>query len=147
MFNPSREEARRFYFDTWAKYRATQALTDLEKIALGVMLEHPEYHDLLDKPDRYVDRDYLPENGQTNPFLHMSMHLAIQEQLSIDQPAGIRAQHAALCHGTGSDHAAQHEMMDCLGEMIWHAQRHQTGPDPVIYLACLRRKNGQPGEG
>lgn len=144
MFNPSREEARRFYFDTWAKFRAGQPLTDLEKIALGVMLEHPEYHGLLDKPDNYVDRDYLPENGQTNPFLHMSMHLAIQEQLSIDQPHGIRAQYELLCQSQGVEHEAQHEMMDCLGEMIWHAQRHQTGPDPDIYFACLRRKSGRP---
>ena len=141
MYNPTREEARRFYFDTWHKYRQQLPLTDLERIALSVILEHPEYHPQLDQSDRYVDQDYLPEHGQTNPFLHLSMHLAIHEQLSIDQHPGIRQHHTALCHTAGSDHAAQHEMMDCLGEMIWHAQRHQTPPDPALYFSCLARKH------
>lgn len=142
MFNPSREQARRFYFDTWAKHRASQPLTDLEKIALTVMLLHPEYHSLLDKPDHYVDKDYSPEAGQTNPFLHMSMHVAIHEQLTIDQPQGIREHYKGLCEHTQDQHAAEHEMMDCLGEMIWHAQRHQTNPNPDIYFACLNKKRG-----
>ena len=127
MFNPSREQARRFYFDTWAKHRASQTLTDLEKIALTVMLLHPEYHSLLDK---------------TNPFLHMSMHVAIHEQLTINQPQGVREHYKGLCEQTQNQHAAEHEMMDCLGEMIWHAQRHQTNPDPDIYFACLQQKRG-----
>ncbi|HWI13021.1 MAG TPA: DUF1841 family protein, partial [Burkholderiales bacterium] len=85
MFNPSRDEARRFFFDTWSKYRSQAPLTDLEKVALQVILLHPEYHAILGDPDRYLDRDYTPEHGQLNPFLHLSLHLAIEEQLSIDQ--------------------------------------------------------------
>ncbi|WP_137936702.1 DUF1841 family protein [Chitinivorax sp. B] len=143
MFNPTRDQARQFLFDTWRKYREQQPLTDLEKITIGILVAHPEYHTMLDQPDRYLDRDYLPEHGNTNPFLHLSMHLAIEEQLSIDQPAGVKALYLKLCEQQQDEHAALHDMMDCLAEMIWHAQRYQTSPDPAIYLGCLRRKLGQ----
>lgn len=142
MFNPTRDQARQFFFDTWAKYHAQQPLTDLEKLTLTILAGHPEYHALLDQPERYVDRDYSPEQGDINPFLHLSMHLAIQEQLSIDQPVGIRDLYHQLCVQKQDEHAALHEVMDCLGEMIWHAQRYQTQPDPAIYFACLRGKLG-----
>ena len=147
MFNPSRDQARRFLFDAWAKHKQNAALTDLEKIAVGVLLRHPEYHRIVDHPERYSDQDYLPEFGETNPFLHMNMHLAIEEQLSIDQPHGVRELYRALCVQTGDEHSAQHEMMDCLAEMIWQAQRNGTGPDGGLYLACMRRKAGQPPTG
>ncbi|WP_269531041.1 DUF1841 family protein [Chitinimonas sp. BJYL2] len=142
MFNPSRDQARRFLFDAWAKHRQTAPVTDLEKIAIGVLLRHPEYQPIVDQPDRYLDKDYLPEFGETNPFLHMNMHLAIEEQLSIDQPRGVKALYAQLCQKTGDEHVAQHEVMDCLAEMIWQAQRTGTGPDGALYLACLRGKAG-----
>lgn len=144
MFNPSRDQARQFLFDTWAKQKAGAPLTDLEKIALMVISLHGEYHGLLDQPERYLGRDYLPEFGETNPFLHMNMHLAIEEQLSIDQPRGVRELYRSLCEATGDEHTAQHEMMDCLAEMIWQAQRSGTGPDGGLYLACMRRKAGLP---
>jgi hypothetical protein len=142
MFNPSRDQARQFLFDAWAKHKQSAPLTDLEKIALAVISRHPEYHRILDAPERYLARDYLPEFGETNPFLHMSMHLAIEEQLSINQPTGVVDLYQSLCQRLGDAHAAQHEMMDCLGEMIWHAQRNGTGPDAAIYLGCMRRKAG-----
>ncbi len=142
MFNPSRDQARQFLFDTWAKHSQGAPLTDLERIALAVIARHPEYHPLLSKPEQYVDRDYPPEFGETNPFLHISMHLAIEEQLSIDQPRGVLALYGELCKKLGDEHDAQHEMMDCLAEMIWHAQRNGTGPDAAIYLGCMRRKAG-----
>ena len=142
MFNPSRDQARQFLFDTWAKHGQGAALTDLERIALSVIALHPEYHAVLGAPERYVEREYRPELGETNPFLHMSMHLAIEEQLSIDQPFGVRALYQSLCSKTGDEHTAQHEMMDCLAEMIWQAQRGGTGPDGGLYLACMRRKAG-----
>lgn len=144
MFNPTRDQVRQFLFETWSKQKQSAPLTDLEKIALAVIARHPEYHPIVDAPDRYRDRDYLPEFGETNPFLHMSMHLAIEEQLSIDQPAGVRALYGQLCQHTGDEHAAQHAMMDCLAEMIWQAQRSGSGPDGQRYLACMRRKAGQP---
>ena len=92
MFNPSRDQARQFFFDAWQKYRAGQPLEGLETVAVEVALAHPEYHDTLDDPERFLDRDYTPDAGQTNPFLHLSLHVAIEEQLSIDQPPGIRAE-------------------------------------------------------
>lgn len=144
MFNPSRDQARQFFFDTWAKHQQQQVLTDLEKLTLSILLRHPEYHAVVGAPDRYVDKDYRPEQGDINPFLHMGMHLAIEEQLSIGQPFGIRELYQVLCEQHQDEHAAQHDMMDCLGEMIWHAQRNGTGPDGNVYLACLRRKGGQP---
>jgi hypothetical protein len=140
MFNPSREQVRDFFFDAWAKFNTQQPLTALEAIAVEVISAHPEYHTLLNQRDRYVDRDYAPEQGDTNPFLHMSMHLSIREQVSIDQPPGVRAAHQRLTAKTGEVLEAEHLMMDCLAEMIWQAQRHHTAPDPAIYFDCLNKK-------
>ena len=143
MFNPSRDQARDFFFDAWRKYRTgdpTNPLTALEAIAVELIAAHPEYHDVLENRDKYVDRDYAPEAGATNPFLHLSMHLSIREQVSIDQPPGVRAQHLRLSEKLGTPLDAEHAMMDCLGEMIWHAQRHHTAPDPAIYFSCLDKK-------
>lgn len=140
MFNPSRDQARNMFFDTWRKYRAREALSGIETLVIDVVLRHPEYHPILDQPEQYLERDYAPEQGETNPFLHMSIHLAITEQLSIDQPAGVKARYQALLAQTGDAHAAQHEVMDCLAEMIWQAQRNQTPPDAGLYLACLDNK-------
>ncbi len=140
MFNPSRDQARDFFFQTWAKYRAGQPLSDLERISLEHMHRHPEYHTILDQPERYRERDWLPELGETNPFLHLAMHLSITEQLSIDQPVGIRARYATLAGHLGDEHAAQHMVMDCLAEMLWRAQRDRQPPDGSAYLECLERK-------
>ena len=140
MFNPSRDEARRFFFDTWRKYRQREMLSAMENIALEVILLHPEYHAMLDDAERYQDKDYLPEMGDTNPFLHMSMHIAIKEQLSIDQPPGIRQRFDRLLKSTGDEHAVMHQVMECLAEMIWQAQRNQTGYDASVYFECLDRR-------
>ena len=146
MFNPSRDQARDFLFETWRKFRAQEMLTAMESMAAEVISLHPEYHAMLDSRDRYLenvrDRDYPPEFGETNPFLHINMHLSIREQVSIDQPAGVTGFHVSLSNKLGSALAAEHEMMDCLAEMIWHAQRHHTGPDAQIYLECLNKKLG-----
>jgi hypothetical protein len=140
MFNPSRDEVRRFFIDAWRKQRAGEILTPLEAIAADWMVEHPEYHADLVDADAAHTRDYSPEDGQTNPFLHLSMHLAISEQLSIDQPPGIRAAHERLAARLGSAHDAQHAIMDCLGETIWEAQRTHTPPDTDAYLARIQRR-------
>ena len=139
MFNPSRDQARQFLFDTWLKYQQRQPLSALETMALEIMLQHPEYHALLNEPERYLARDYLPEQGETNPFLHLSLHLAIAEQLSIDQPPGIAGRYRELLAKTGDPHHALHLVMECLGEMIWQAQRNRSGPDSAVYFACLAR--------
>lgn len=140
MFNPSRDEARRFLFEAWRKYREQSILTELESLAVGHILQHPEYHALLADPDASLDRDWLPEQGETNPFLHLMMHLSISEQVSIDQPRGIRSLHAALAHRLADEHRAQHEIMDCLAEMIWLSQRNGTPPDGAAYIECVARK-------
>lgn len=140
MFNPSRDEARRFFVDSWAKFRAGLPLTDLEKIAAGIAALHPEYHAALGDPERNLGRDFLPESGAVNPFLHLSLHLAVAEQVSVDQPAGVRAHFERLRAAHGNEHAALHALTECLGEMIWHAQRHHTAPDAAIYLACLEQQ-------
>lgn len=139
MFNPSRDQARRFFFDAWQKFRDKQPLSDLEAIAFELMQLHPEYHAIFDHPERYADRDWLPEAGETNPFLHLSLHLAIREQVPIDQPLGIAAHYRRLSEKSGSTHDAEHLIMDCLAEMIWQAQRQGGPPDPDIYLNCLKK--------
>ena len=140
MFNPTRAEARQFLFDAWRKHRDKAILTDLEALAADHILRHPEYHALLDDPDGNRDRDWLPEQGETNPFLHLMMHLSISEQLTIDQPAGIRERYRALVMKHGDEHRAMHETMDCLAEMIWTSQRHGSQPDGVAYLTCMEKK-------
>jgi Domain of unknown function (DUF1841) len=134
MFNPSREEVREMFFAAWRKYRAGQPLVGIEALALDVMLQHPEYHDTLGRPDRYRDRDYVDES---NPFLHMSLHLALEEQLTIDQPPGIRAAWDALLERYGERHDALHQALECLAETVWRAQRSQASPDAAAYLDCL----------
>jgi hypothetical protein len=140
MYAPSRDQARQFLFDTWRKYQVGEPLSGLEGIALEVMLLHPEYQGMLSDPERNVDRDYAPESGAINPFLHLNLHLAIEEQLSIDQPAGIRAEYERLCPLLSSAHDAKHAILECLGETLWHAQRNGGPPDQAKYLECLRRK-------
>jgi hypothetical protein len=139
MFNPTRDQSREFLFDLWAKHGAGAELTALESIALSIVMEHPEYHAVLEDRERYLDRDWKPEGGETNPFLHLMMHLAIEEQVSIDQPPGIRAAVEALATRRGSMHDARHDAMECLAEVIWQAQRNGTGFDNETYLECLEK--------
>lgn len=140
MFQPSRDQARLFFFDTWKKHRGGAALSALEQTTLKVLALHPEYHPLLDDPANNLDRDYAPEDGGINPFLHLSLHLAIEEQLSIDQPHGIRAQYERIVQRVGADHTAKHALLECLAETIWQAQRAGGAPDQTQYLACLEKK-------
>ena len=140
MFNPSREQVRSFFFDAWRKYREGQPLEGLETVGVEVMLRHPEYHHVLDEPDRFLDREYTPEDGQSNPFLHMSLHVAIEEQLAIDQPPGIRAEFERILADRGDRHDALHVVLECLGEVVWAAQRARAVPDGAAYLECLRRQ-------
>jgi len=145
MFDPSRDQARSFFFGTWRKYRAGEPMVGLEAVALEVILAHPEYHRALEDPQRFRDRDYLPQLGETNPFLHLSMHLAIEEQLSIDQPAGIAGSFASLVAKHGDRHPAMHDAMECLAEMVWRSQRDHAPPDGMAYLECLRTRAAKSG--
>lgn len=147
MFNPSRDQVRQFFFGVWAKYRNSQPLEGAESVALEAILAHPEYHDMLGQPERYLDQDYPPEFGETNPFLHLSMHLAIAEQLSINQPPGIRERYEMLLKQHGDRMNAQHQIMDCLAEMVWQAQRQGDTYNTAIYFDCLDEKIRQAQAG
>jgi hypothetical protein len=148
LYNPSRDQVRQFFFDSWAKFKQHSPLTDLEKIAVDVMHQHPEYHAILEAPERYMNQQYFPEMGETNPFLHMSLHLSVIEQINIDQPIGIRAVYDQLCqrhsaagHNTQECvHYAQHEIVECLAETIWQSQRNQTPLDSESYLKLLHAR-------
>jgi len=137
IFNPSRDDARNFLFDSWRKQRAGSVLTPLEDMAAQLIAQHPEYHALLENPQQFKHKDFVPAAGEANPFLHLMMHLTMQEQISIDQPPGIRAHFQRLTAHYQSEHEALHKMMECLGEMLWQAQRNGTGPDVGVYFACL----------
>lgn len=143
LFNPSRDQVRQFFFDTWAKFRQQRPLTDLEKIGVQVMQVHPEYHAILDDPARYLDQAYFPEMGETNPFLHMSLHLSIIEQVSINQPPGITSAYQTLCAKHADEQAAQHVLMECLAETIWRAQRDQQPLDAEAYIACIQSRSAR----
>lgn len=138
MFNPSREQVRQFFAEAWLKHRQAGVLTPLEIMAVDWILVHPEYHSVLEDPDA-VNADYTIEAGQTNPFLHLSMHLAISEQLSIDHPPGIKAAYEQLA-ATRSPHDAAHEIIECLGEVVWEAQRLGTPFSNDSYLDLIRRR-------
>jgi hypothetical protein len=142
MFNPSRADARRFFFETWRKYRSQAPLEGLERTAIEIILLHPEHHALLDDAQRNLERDFPPDDGAVNPFLHMSLHLAIAEQVSIDQPRGIGAAYRELVGRAASEHAALHALLECLGETVWRAQRDRAAPDEEAYLECIRRHLG-----
>jgi uncharacterized protein DUF1841 len=137
MFNPSRDEVREMFFGAWRKYRQGVPLAGLESLALDVILQHPEYHDVLEAPQRYRERDYT---GETNPFLHLSLHLALEEQLSIDQPSGIAHRFQVLLSRFHDRHKALHQALECLAETLWRAQRDGTPPDAAAYLSCLERR-------
>lgn len=123
MFAPSQEQVRRFFCETWAKHQAGQPLTPLEAQASDWIALHPEYQADLSDAEAAVAAVFEVEEGRTNPFLHLSMHLSITEQVSIDQPRGMRAALERLIARGLSLHDAHHEVMEALGEMIWESQR------------------------
>jgi len=125
------------FFETWRKYRAGEPLAGIETLALEAVLLHPEYHEILSDPARYREREYVDE---TNPFLHMSLHIALLEQLSIDQPPGISLVFQRIEVRRGEKHAALHDALECLAETVWRSQRDGMPPDAAAYLACLEKK-------
>jgi hypothetical protein len=140
MFQPSQNDVRRFFCAAYRRRRAGEPLTPIDAQAAGWIDQHPEYHvDLADEAAALA-AVYTVEDGRTNPFLHLSMHLSIEEQCSIDQPRGIRQAVALLAARRGSLHEAHHEVMECLGEMIWTSQRSGLPPDGQAYLEAVRRR-------
>lgn len=135
----SRDDLRRGWVDAWRRGRDGAVLSPLEAKIAALVHEHPEYQPLLESGDAAIGRDFRPEDGATNPFLHLSMHLAVREQVGTDRPTGIAGLHAALGARLGSLHAAEHAMMEALGEALWTAQRRGAPPDEAAYLEHLRR--------
>jgi len=140
MFNPSQADVRRFFCSVYAKAQAGQALEAIETIASLWLDEHPEYHAELADLDAALATMTQVQDGKSNAFLHLSMHLSISEQCSIDQPRGIRQAVELLTHRRDSLHEAHHEAMDCLGQMVWESQRAGRPPDGNTYLACVQRR-------
>ena len=139
LLGDRREDYREFYRTAWRKRLAGEPLEALEARVAEVIEEHPEYHAALDAP---LDHDFDPDRGESNPFLHMGMHISIREQLATDRPAGIRDLYLKLARRAGSSHKAEHRIMACLGEMLWNAQSRGLPPDDKAYLRCVRRAAG-----
>ena len=136
MFGNDRDSMRRYYWQAWTKFQQKQPMGALEQQVAAVIKEHPEYQRGLAQTDKMLQRDYLPENGETNPFLHMGLHLGIREQVATNRPTGISTVYQQLVLKYGA-HDAEHRMMDCLAESMWLAQRYNTAPDEAAYLARL----------
>jgi len=147
VFNPTRNQVRRFLIEAWRKRRAGLPAEPLETLAGDLIVQHPEYHAVLEDGEAALTREWTPDGGESNPFLHLSLHLAIEEQLSIDQPPGIRRLFEQLCLRHGERHAAAHRMIDCLAEAVWLSQRHGRPIDVAAYFDCLRQRAGDGGEG
>ena len=144
MFDPKLADVRRFFCEVWRKHQERLPLEPIEAMALDWILAHPEYQRNLQDPEAAIAADYSPLAGKTNPFLHLSLHLAVSEQLSIDQPPGIRALVKTLEQKLGSAHDAAHQAQECLAQTLWQAQRNGAPPDQQAYLACLGRRAGLP---
>jgi hypothetical protein len=137
MFAPSQLDVRRFFCEAYRKWRDGVPTDAMESLAMAWIAEHPEYHAELSDPEAALRADYRVEEGRTNPFLHLSMHLTISEQCSIDQPRGVKPALERLAVRRGSLHEAHHEAMECLGAMVWASQRSGLPPDGQAYLDCV----------
>lgn len=139
MFGNNRSEIRKVFIDAWRKQQAGEPMSALEQMIAGVVAQHPEYQRLIEHPDQALERDFLPEGGETNPFLHLGMHISLQEQITTDRPAGIALLYRQLVLKSGDAHSADHQLMECLGRMLWEAQSNGRMPDEQAYLQCVRR--------
>jgi hypothetical protein len=134
-----RNGLRRHYLEAWRRHRAGMPLEPLEHQLVTAIEQHPEYHPLFEDDEQALGRDYTPESGQSNPFLHLGLHIAIREQVATDRPAGIAAVHRELSRRLGDAHEAEHRMLEKLGEALWHSQRTGRPPDEAAYLESLRQ--------
>ncbi len=137
--NQSRDDLRRVYIEAWRKRRAGLPIEPLEAQVADVIALHPEYHAALERGADALERDYTPEGGQSNPFLHMGLHLAVRDQIATDRPAGLRKAFESLAARLGSAHEAEHRIIECLAEAMWEAQRSGRPPDEAAYLQHVLR--------
>ncbi len=138
MFGQNRQQLRQYYHDVWHKQQLGNPLSSLEAVIAKIINDHPEYHAIF-KSDASLEQDYFVEQGQTNPYLHMSLHMSLHEQISTDRPAGIKALSLLLQKQYGSAHDAEHHMMECLTESLWLAQRNNLPPSEEAYLSALQK--------
>ena len=134
----SRDEIRQVYLTVWQKLQNQQMLEPMEALIADIINLHPEYHSLLDQGEAVQEQEFDAGSGQSNPFLHMGMHIALREQVSTDRPPGIRDIHRQLSSQRGQ-HDAEHAMMECLGQALWLARQNHSAPDETAYLNCLRK--------
>lgn len=139
IFSNDRDKLRQQYLDVWNKANQGLQLEPLEEIIADVIRDHPEYHALLNSGKAALQSEYYPEHGQSNPFLHMGMHIALREQVASNRPIGIADLTRKLLLKYRDSHEMEHQMMECLGESLWLAQRNQTAPDEGLYMENLRR--------
>lgn len=139
MLEQNRQDTRYFFHAVWKKTKAKEPLEPMEAMLSEILLQHPEYHLFLDELEFTLEREFTPEQEQVNPFLHMGMHVAVQEQASVDQPAGIQNLYQRVVMKYDNAHEAEHAMMDCLGEMLWESQQQQKMPDEKAYMESLKR--------
>jgi len=137
IFGQDRNQLRTMYAEAWRKQCERLPMSPLEAQIAAIVELHPEYHADVTSDD--LDLDYTPDGGQTNPFLHMGLHLGIREQVSTNRPPGIANIHEELRVKFGDAHAAEHQMIDCLAETLWDAQNQNRAPDEKKYLERLRR--------
>lgn len=139
MFVQDRNEARNYFYQVWSKQKNKLPLEPIEAVIADVIMEHPEYHHYLEEQESSKENDFSPEQNETNPFLHMGMHIALKEQVSSNRPAGINDAYKRIMAKSLSTHDAEHKMMECLGQVLWEAQRNNTLPDDNNYLECLNK--------
>jgi hypothetical protein len=137
-----RESLRRAWQEAWRKHVAGLPLEPLEAQLADVILLHPEYHDILDQGAGSLERDWTPEGGQSNPYLHMGLHLAVRDSVGTDRPSGVRAVFNGLRASLGSAHEAEHVLLECLGEVLWEAQRTGVAADENAFLEKCRARAG-----
>jgi hypothetical protein len=139
MFGNDRSALRRQFSSAWQKFLARQPLSPLEDQLIAVIQKHPEYHPILEDIDSGLEREFRTEQGETNPFLHLALHLAVAEQVATDRPGGIRQLYQTLSGAQQDSHRLEHQIMDCLADQLWLAQQQQHAPDETRYLECLQR--------
>src|SRR3569832_689815 len=140
VYTQNSEQQRRVFVESWRKYRANEALEPLEQLIVQAIHAHPEYHALFDWPDKLLDKDYTPVLGQSYPFLHLGLHIAVQEQVATDRLVCICALYQRLAARLDDAHAADHRIAECMAETLWSAQRAGAAPNEAAYLACVRKQ-------
>lgn len=137
IFGQDRQELRKMYIDAWQKSQRGEILSPLETQIAQVVIDHPEYQSML--TNEILDESFTPERGETNPFLHMGLHLSIREQVATNRPVGISGVFSELQQRVGDPHVAEHRALDCLAETLWEAQSKNMMPDEEAYLERLRK--------